>query len=707
VLRVSSIIVTGQFALAMVLAVGGLAIAVWFVTYVRLRNRRSNTSAHDNAVRPGEKFGSRQNPCTVSLSNNSSEPLDSDEEDALEGSVNALEMPSSARATNSSSSVLRAEDHSAQVSSSDFVELESVQGGASERAGDGVPPQVGLSVIDSGSTAQQVDLKNVNTPPEEAGSRTLTVEFDSKLGTDSAIEKEHIEVSLEPWSETSFQCEDRQLNSEPMVEVTSSMVDEVEIPESLGQSLVTADSQSEEIEQGPDDSHSQIGEEADSESAPARYRAPQRTQPKSRTKKPSESQSSQREQVLEVRVQALLGRHGFCKFRVLAHCPPGAPVQLEARIAQRTTFLSEVGDDWYEIPELSGMSLFLQNGMTFSISADEDRRWSWELRGRDLYVLAGMHGLSGFISTTRLCLGREQIVLCRNNRASEVEQILAEAGCSGLQVHRTDKGSPAGWVFFTPVNPSRSVSQVPGDDILNLLRPVPDIEVRLEGGLWLRDSSWMTGYPPRVHIIGEVPLNTRVTIDGELAEENEGRLYHTRASGRPGPHIVWCSGKSASYSICEPDADWENWEAYPSSRGSICGATVMQVSSAPETLASVPTANPILIGANPGEIFRCETRPGKQWTGFVPFPVCWALPQDPLHCDRSLRRVLLITPISPVHTVMSRTMKKRLPSSALQWCYAIRDCQRKRLAPSPDDVASGQLWKEYTREAKTVWRTTR
>lgn len=657
------IVLSMRFTLVMFFVAGVLALGSWLVFRVRWRSRGSIVLTYDQAARRDEPVESPQHSAAPLTSQTSAEPVDSTEREALKTSGAVPEDSQLASANEPPLDSLPAGVFSPQVTPNALEETESEQRDLSDSVGGAGSQAVDVSTSLSASSIQQVDSENIASSPEDDGVRQNEVVCEEKSNTEVATEQELIEIRAE-------------------------------------------DSDTEELAQGRDDSDSQIEELTENQRTHARYRAPQLTSPKPRTKKQSESRPKEREQILELRVRALSDRHGYCRFHILAQRPPGGPVQLEARIAGRTTFLTEVGDEWYQIQEGDDVATCLEHGIKFSTSM-ADREQRWELRGRDLYVLASSHGVSGFVSTARLCIGREQIVLCRESQAAEVETILAEAGCAGLHAHGAEKGSPAGWVFFRPVPPSRSVPQVPGDNILNLIRPVPDIEVLLEGGLWLQDSAWMAGYPPRIHITGEVPAGTRVTIDGEVAEETDGSVYRTGDSERTGTHVVWCAGKSASYSICELDEGWEQWEAYQFPRGSVCGAVATRASNAPETLTSVPTTNPVLIGANRGEIFRCDVRPGKQWTGFVPFPVCWALPADPLHCDRSLRRVLLITPVPPVHSVMSGSTKVRVASSVLQWCYAIRDCQRKRLALSPGDTTSEQLWKEYTREAKAVWRAAR
>jgi hypothetical protein len=450
----------------------------------------------------------------------------------------------------------------------------------------------------------------------------------------------------------------------------------------------------------------ETGKALGNETTPARYRAPVLGPGNTQRRKSARSGAGNQEQVLELRVRAVSDRHGFCRFQIVGRQPAGGPADLEAQSGRRTIALSEVADDWYEIAGLTDLPVVMERGVRFSASADDGGETNWALRGRDLYVLAGLQGIFGFVSTTRLSIGEEQIVLCRESRALEVQTILAEAGCDGARGHGRDDGAPSGWVFFKPVNPSRSVQQVPGDDVLNLIRPIPDIEVKLEGGLWLRDSSWIAGFPPKIHIAGDLPLGTEVMIDGEAADEHEPRVYVTGGSDRPGSHAVWCAGKSASYEICEPDVCRDEWKEDGFSRR-LNGAAIVGAGNAHEIVTSVPTANPVLIGANPGEVFKCDKRPGRQWTGLVPFAVSWALPEDALHCDRRLRRVLMVNQIAPVHSVVWRYRRKSASASILQWCHAIRDCQRKGLALSPADEARERLWREYKREARAVWRAAR
>src|SRR5438093_748003 len=77
----------------------------------------------------------------------------------------------------------------------------------------------------------------------------------------------------------------------------------------------------------------------------------------------------------------------------------------------------------------------------------------------------------------------------------------------------------------------------------------------------------------------------------------------------PGSHAVPCEGvpKSRTYSIVEPSEDWSEWPAYHFAGADICGRLVRIKNSTAKPL-TVPMTNPLLIGAEPGQVFRCSSR---------------------------------------------------------------------------------------------------
>jgi hypothetical protein len=133
----------------------------------------------------------------------------------------------------------------------------------------------------------------------------------------------------------------------------------------------------------------------------------------------------------------------------------------------------------------------------------------------------------------------------------------------------------------------------------------------------------------------------------------------------------------------------------------------------------VAAPNPILIGARPGEIEVCKPRGDMRvgiCVGFPRFEPIWAIPADPLHCDKRTARVLLIGPPTAVDRRGQksgtrsgrRASRRRAPASGAEaWCAAILAAGRKGLQTEPSRVEIADLWKSYKRHAKALRRGSR
>jgi len=244
---------------------------------------------------------------------------------------------------------------------------------------------------------------------------------------------------------------------------------------------------------------------------------------------------------------------------------------------------------------------------------------------------------------------------------------------------------------------------MPGNDILNVLRPLPEVEIELDNGLWLYGSVWLAGFPPKINISGEIPPHAGVRINDQSADRQANGSFTAPGWDEGGDHIVWCGGTQARYSIYSPSLDWEPWQPYDYFRGTVCGAIATPRKA--DQLATVPITNRVLLGAKPGEVFRCGMRAGTEWTGFVPFKVVWAVPDDALHSDRNNHRVLLYAAIPPdLHTRVWK-FDRREKLAVSRWCQAILDCRRKCLPISHVQSEAEQLWRDYARLARKMWRT--
>lgn len=436
----------------------------------------------------------------------------------------------------------------------------------------------------------------------------------------------------------------------------------------------------------------------DADRVPKEYEFPTPKPGKNRKRDRKKRDSNLRQRPMEILVTAHPDHHGFCTFSILAQRPTDSPADLKVRCGNESVTLIEYNEAWYEAAATDELVSCL-SGVVFTDKRKGDSHHSWQLSSRPLHVLAVEQGFGSLVSTTRLCVGRKHLVLCRADFVQEVQRVLAEVGCPAFESHGEDFGAPSGWVFLWPVTPSQPRPPVEGDKILNALRPQPDLDLVLEGGVWLHDSTWLAGYPPQITVSGVRPPDQPVHINRVPALEREDGSYSTPGCDKPGDYAVWCAGKSRGYSIAEPQAMCDRWEPHSYHGGSVCGALVTTGRDASRPPVTVPASNLVLIGAEPGQVFYCPPQVGTEWTGFVPFPVVWALPADPLRCDRSLRKVVLLTLLAPKASGGRVERPRKTDSSCWRWSKAIRDCRRKGLTLSPGDEGAEALWWAYVARA--------
>lgn len=436
---------------------------------------------------------------------------------------------------------------------------------------------------------------------------------------------------------------------------------------------------------------------------PSRYRSPVQRPPRQVITRPMDRQTASAapsEVVLEIRVRLTLDRFAFCAITFL----PGRTTELDDEVAVRlgTASLALMAqEDWYQDLSFSDAGRHLRDGFELKGFLSDQRRVGWILRGRDIYVLAAHPRASGFVSATRLAIGRSDIVLCGARLAERVEAVLKEAGCEGYSRLDETLGLPSGWVGFRGVSPVRAIALDLGiSDPLYAIKPAAEIEIEFEAGVWLRNSVWLAGYPPQIKLFGQTNGGPKVLIDGKEAQLTaEGSLV-VDGYDLPGPHSVYCEGLSRSYSIEEPPDFWETWPAYQFGQALICGASVqLPPEEAGRGAFSVPMSNPLLIGAEPGQIFRCSSRSVAIWRGFVPFDVVWALPAQPLICNKKTARILQFSDKPP--------MPRSKETQPFAWSSAILDASRKGLRIDCGSPESAVRWAEYKKMARSIWRSRR
>jgi hypothetical protein len=443
------------------------------------------------------------------------------------------------------------------------------------------------------------------------------------------------------------------------------------------------------------------------EKAPQRYRPPvqkppRQSQASARPENEEVKEATPSEVSLGILVRLTFDRLGVCDIALLPERTSGLDNEVALKF-RGVSLLLVAQDDWYEDLHLGNIGSHLREGVELMAVLADDRAARWILTGRDLYVLARHPRASGFVSASRLALGRSHVVLCVKELLQQVEAILKEAGCEGYTKLAEADGIPPGWVGLRGVSPAKAIALDLGSDPFYAIKPAPDIEIDLEGGIYLRGSAWLSGYPPEIKLLGESVGGVKVLIDGKEAKRTAEGMLFVDGFDLPGQHTVYCAGLSCSrsYSIEEPPDCWQRWPAFRFGQADVCGPLVRPAPEAAGSRAvTVPMTNPVLVGAQPGEIFYCSRRGVARWKGFVPFEVVWALPAQPLRCDKKTATILQFSN-APVVPAKIRTKR------GLDWSVAILDASRKGLRVENGLPDSSAHWREYRKVARNIWRALR
>lgn len=439
----------------------------------------------------------------------------------------------------------------------------------------------------------------------------------------------------------------------------------------------------------------------------ARYRPPVQRPPRApraRAREETWARPAQTESALEIQVHLTFDRSSFCTIGFLPKRLPESDQDIEVRSGKEIWRLL-AQEDWYQDIEVENMGDRLHAGIDLRGVLADDREVRWQLKGRDIYVLAAHPRAAGYVSTPRLLLGRTDVVLCFEDVAREAEDVLVAAGCQGYTRIDESLGVPHGWVGFRGVTPTNALALDLGADRFYALKPAPDIDIEFEGGVCIRNSAWLAGYPPRIKLYGQQSEIGAVLIDGREARPSHDGSLVVDGYDRTGEHSVYCEGlsRSRTYSIEPPPDSWDHWTAYRFGSGGICGPLVQldTEASLSKVPITVPMSNPLLVGAESGEIFHCSTRNVRRWKGFVPFKVVWALPGQPLTCDKKSARIIQFSDTQPV-------MPSSRPSNmATSWCNAILDASRKGLKIESEFADSVLRWREYRAAARRLRRAAR
>jgi hypothetical protein len=439
-------------------------------------------------------------------------------------------------------------------------------------------------------------------------------------------------------------------------------------------------------------------------------------------------QTAVTQRVVPIELRVLFDRGGDYRVTLLPRRRGGLPDECTVSTANGGALdLVALEDEWYQDVTPDDLGSLLGTGVLWT---HEETGYEWVLAGREIFVLAAGTTHRGFVSRPRLTLGHEQAVLCTTSNVAAVEGALQEAGCAKWVKFGEEYGAPLGWILVADSDPTgrprgfvptKPVRLAEGSDILNVLRPLPEIDISLEGGVPLGYSSWLAGYPPTIRILGDAQHAHKVLIDGNEATIGQDGVCRAPGWDEPGSHQIWCSNLNRRYSLIRLQRTWDAWPAYTfeSSSGgdkrvAICGPLVRQftigkalgeVSSRLDGEDSV-RSNPILLGAVPGQIFVVVPRRDIRGAHCFPSPSfdpVWALPAQPLQFDKTAHRILLVGDVkAPGSGGADRKTNAR---AVLRWCGLILDASRKGLAVEP--AAARDLWLSYKQFARSLRRRTR
>lgn len=462
---------------------------------------------------------------------------------------------------------------------------------------------------------------------------------------------------------------------------------------------------------------------------PRRYCPTARTPAAQRALAAPSPEREARARATPIELRLVFEKAGFCRVSLLPRRAVGMPAEFAVEGSGSPPELQALQDEWYQDVMLPDIGRLLREGIEWAGTLPGGAPARLSLSGRGIFVLARHDELNGFVSTPRLVLGEEHVVLCVAERLPDVRAAIALTESPEPTELNSESGIPVGWVGLRGVRPQKPVAPSPSGDILDALRPLPEAGIALIGGIRIDRQTWLSGFPPTIELLGDASMLGGVTIDAQEATRSPEGGYVAPGWDSAGEHSVWCTSSSRTYTIRSGAESWEPWDAYAwslgeprasgtQSRPAICGVLVRppQVARSDSRPTVIAASNPILIGARLGEIEVCTPRGDVRaglCIGFPWFEPIWAIPADALHCDKRTTRVLLIGPPAAVNRGDQESstqdsgcaaLRRALAWGSRAWCAAILDAGRKGLQTEPSRIEIANLWQSYKRHAKTLRR---
>ena len=159
------------------------------------------------------------------------------------------------------------------------------------------------------------------------------------------------------------------------------------------------------------------------------------------------TEAGARDRALPIEVRLVFEKAGFCRISLLPRRAAGMPSELLMSGTGNPSEFTALQDEWYQDVVPTNLETLLKEGIEWAGQLPDGRAVRSSLSGRELYVLARHNQLNGFVSSPRLVLGEEHVVICVEERLDEVRDAIRAHRQPGAYLVELRKRDPhrLGW----------------------------------------------------------------------------------------------------------------------------------------------------------------------------------------------------------------------------------------------------------------------
>jgi hypothetical protein len=313
----------------------------------------------------------------------------------------------------------------------------------------------------------------------------------------------------------------------------------------------------------------------------------------------------------------------------------------------------------------------------------------WRRSSRDIHVFGENASVAGFVSQPRVAIGRENVVICKDELAGAALAQIAATGANAPS-RIEGPGVPSGWFCWRGIRPARPSAPQDGPAILHALDPLPAASIELAGGLQLACGRWLEGHPPSIRLLGSMEPGEPVRIDGRHASLDSNGTWTAEGWDRRGDHRIEYGGLTATYEVERGASNWDWWPAWGETTA-VAGA--LATANGREYFHTDPFAH--LLGAVPGEICGFSAAIGGIYVARPEFTPVWLLAR--VAGTRGSKPSLIGMPLAPSERAGPGV------SAIIEWARTISSVGHIGAPGS----AERRLWGQYLAVAKRKRRPPR